>query len=33
MIKWKMNMNFEKTNEIMNILGYEHSIYQENKRI
>ena len=24
--------DFEKTNEIMNMLGYEHSMYQENKR-
>mgnify|MGYP005769453701 FL=1 len=25
--------NFEKTNEILELLGYEHSTYQENKRI
>lgn len=25
--------DFEKTNQIMNMLGYEHSTYQENKRI
>lgn len=24
--------DFEKTNQIMNMLGYEHSMYQENKR-
>ena len=24
--------DFEKTNEILNMLGYEHSMYQENKR-
>ena len=25
--------SFEKTNEILELLGYEHSTYQENKRI